>query len=814
MPPVYSLPSSRKSTLNANTGKRKALLVGITYNNGEESVFGQLVGPYEDVEALRSLLIDQYAYKAEDITVMLDKPDFPPHLKPTRKNLIREICALVHDPKQNDHFVFHFSGHSDQIENKTGTEEDGQDEVIVTADSTQQEPRFIRDNDLKRYLVEPLPFGASLVCVFDCCHSATLLDLGHYNCTKVWVPWVSKGARQPKSEWINVDRKPAYFILPRGISTNMRVSDTVVQSRQLSLDSASTLSKPRRKLTWKTQPIYSQRTRPPSMPLPTFETAMAQDQVGPDSEERSLSVETVVPEALSRIKTDFFNGFDMPRCGSPDTYTTQCDGDCKPYAPSSLPHVVSVAACQDTQRTWEDLEGKSMTRVMVDILRETPLVSYHLLMTKINHRLHRSAQDLHRWSKVILKQKAARRAALRAIIASSESDQSSSCSSDAEGSEASQTEEEEECFDGELVNFSDAQLGSHAPLASRSGPILRRSSAQGGSPVSASGSRDAPGRSPRPHSGTGRDVKHESAALHRAASGAITSARRVHWGPVEIRLISPRPPSPPPRTHSSGSWSQRCLPDIAAVTVDSNNDYAAAHDDRLAAFNDGGRDNKAMGPLTHPVHVTPYGKSNSIPSTPSLNAGFPHSPIPPLSAPAISSLLFSTGEWDIGRAPLLSDTRMVDHGLVRSIEECSAVIPPSPSVKVHMKNDLGTHFIPYRVDVYCGGGSTGQGIVTVRNIFTEIHIRLQIRILPKEWYLCNPRWRHTARTAQRQRASLLTSEEAQQELRKLPRRVDLLGERRLFKGFQADPTDSQSCSLILVLASIQNHAATASRGWQ
>jgi hypothetical protein len=69
--------------------------------------------------------------------------------------------------------------------------------------------------ELKEILVDPLPVGCSLlVCgslfracfriptccvlqaILDTCHSGTLLDLPHYHCNSVYVPWQSKGERR------------------------------------------------------------------------------------------------------------------------------------------------------------------------------------------------------------------------------------------------------------------------------------------------------------------------------------------------------------------------------------------------------------------------------------------------------------------------------------------------------------------------------------------------------------------------------------------------------------------------------------------
>lgn len=35
--------------------------------------------------------------------------------------------------------------------------------------------------------------------IFDCCHAGTLLDLPHYHCNAVYVPWISKGERRTKT---------------------------------------------------------------------------------------------------------------------------------------------------------------------------------------------------------------------------------------------------------------------------------------------------------------------------------------------------------------------------------------------------------------------------------------------------------------------------------------------------------------------------------------------------------------------------------------------------------------------------------------
>lgn len=70
--------------------------------------------------------------------------------------------------------------------------------------------------DIKKMLVDPLPVGCTLlvgsflfracfcvilICcvlqaILDTCHSGTMLDLPHYHCNSIYVPWQSKGERR------------------------------------------------------------------------------------------------------------------------------------------------------------------------------------------------------------------------------------------------------------------------------------------------------------------------------------------------------------------------------------------------------------------------------------------------------------------------------------------------------------------------------------------------------------------------------------------------------------------------------------------
>ncbi|KAJ7618651.1 caspase domain-containing protein [Roridomyces roridus] len=189
--------------------KRRALLIGISYQGSLSSGQTPLKGPHADVRRMHKLLIEKYGYAVGDIVVLLD--DEGVGLQPTRVNILRAIGDLVRGAKKGDRFFFHYCGHTTQMENRSNSEEDGMDECLVPSDGDDNK---IMDNELRRHLVDALPVGSSLVAVFDSCHSASLLDLAHFRCNRVYVPWISKGRRRSDERWNANVRRLALPLLP------------------------------------------------------------------------------------------------------------------------------------------------------------------------------------------------------------------------------------------------------------------------------------------------------------------------------------------------------------------------------------------------------------------------------------------------------------------------------------------------------------------------------------------------------------------------------------------------------------------------
>ncbi|KAK0200469.1 caspase domain-containing protein [Desarmillaria ectypa] len=385
---------------------RKALLIGINYKTGKDSGNEQyeLHTPHRDVHDMKDLLIKHYGYDDANITMLLDDGKSAER-QPTQSNIIREIKKLVQDAKSGDRFFFQYSGHVGQVENKNNSEEDGMDECLIPCDhNDEHDSRKIMDNELRRHLVDALPIGSSLVAVFDSCHSASLLDLDHFRCNRVYVPWISKGRRRSDSMWNRNVRRQA-MALSRSVYQTKRVSRKVVKSKKTSIG----------RIADSNVDVHIKATRRLSIKS-TFEKY-----------DRWLDDTELSP---------------IPRCDSPIALWP-CEGFCQP-SDAELPYVISLGACKDDQVSWEDSKGASMTRALIEILKKDPHPSLKDLMTNVSHEVHKAALNLHKDVKTYKKRvKEWRRAKERLgqkVVSMSDD------------------------LVLEMDNFQDPQLSSHRPL--------------------------------------------------------------------------------------------------------------------------------------------------------------------------------------------------------------------------------------------------------------------------------------------------------------------------------------------------------------
>ncbi|KAJ7891831.1 caspase domain-containing protein [Mycena olivaceomarginata] len=347
----------------------KALLIGIRGTETASEEYRELRGPHKDVANMRDLLIKCYNYLEDDITVLVDD-GIPGNAQPTRDNILKAIDDLVKGAKEGDRFCFHYCGHSIQ---------DGMDECLVPSDGAD---KHIVDNELNAALVMPLPAGCQLVAILDTCHSGTLLDLKHHWCNRVAVPWTSGGKR-------GCDE-----IRRRVVRSNARLLSLAVSGRKSVPSpppSTCPLAKPAQPLQ---APARSAPAHPARAPSPSRPTRNGD-----------------VPPALPGSSWFLPEEVEHPRCASPAPMF-ECDRWCRERDETAAEmetdsedaggakgrvraDVISLASCEDSQVTYEDAEGNSMTSALVDILRSDPNQSLKDVLLSVSHAMHEKALIRH-----------------------------------------------------------------------------------------------------------------------------------------------------------------------------------------------------------------------------------------------------------------------------------------------------------------------------------------------------------------------------------------------------------------------------------
>ena len=152
------------------TGRHRAVLVGINYVGHPQGV---LSGCANDVRMMRDY-IKSTGYEESHMKILSDDTELS-KTAPTGAEIVKALAWLVKGAKKGDSLFFHYSGHGSQQKDDSSDEVDGMDEVLVPVDYADN--GCITDDTLFQLMVAPLPAGVSLVCVFDCCHSGTILDL-------------------------------------------------------------------------------------------------------------------------------------------------------------------------------------------------------------------------------------------------------------------------------------------------------------------------------------------------------------------------------------------------------------------------------------------------------------------------------------------------------------------------------------------------------------------------------------------------------------------------------------------------------------
>ena len=141
---------------------KRALLIGINYNG----TINQLYGCINDINNVEKKITSSFGFteiiKLTDDTL----------IKPTRQNILDQMKSILNKSQKGDSVFIHFSGHGSQTFDRNGDEKDGYDEVLVSMDL-----KGITDDEIKQLVQSNLKSGVKLFCLFDSCHSGTVLDL-------------------------------------------------------------------------------------------------------------------------------------------------------------------------------------------------------------------------------------------------------------------------------------------------------------------------------------------------------------------------------------------------------------------------------------------------------------------------------------------------------------------------------------------------------------------------------------------------------------------------------------------------------------
>jgi len=168
--PEETKPEEEKTVIFSTEKPKKALLIGINYNN-DNNKNDDLNGCENDMNRLSQWINDNCFFNEKDIKKLDSKTA-------TRENMENEIRELVKfaNTNKNSEIWFSYSGHGTHY--FSSFEKDNQDEIICPSDYNTS--GFISDNWLRNEFLNKLPSDCKMFVLMDCCHSGSNMDLPYY----------------------------------------------------------------------------------------------------------------------------------------------------------------------------------------------------------------------------------------------------------------------------------------------------------------------------------------------------------------------------------------------------------------------------------------------------------------------------------------------------------------------------------------------------------------------------------------------------------------------------------------------------------
>ena len=144
-----------------NIKNNSALLIGINYTGTDNELYGCI----NDTSSINSLIS---SYNFQKICILTDNTE----KKANRANILTEFKNLLSSSQSGDVLLLFYSGHGSYILDKNNNEKTGNDQLIVPCDLNE-----ILDDELKSIIQTNLKKDVTLIALFDCCHSGSILDL-------------------------------------------------------------------------------------------------------------------------------------------------------------------------------------------------------------------------------------------------------------------------------------------------------------------------------------------------------------------------------------------------------------------------------------------------------------------------------------------------------------------------------------------------------------------------------------------------------------------------------------------------------------
>jgi len=121
-----------------------------------------------------------------DITILRDDLPVSNSLFPCRNNIKQQVAQIGHRCKPEDFFVFFYAGHGENVPDAPPMDEDdGTDEAFVTPGPNQEiaESMWLIDDDFVALIEKHLNPNTKVLCITDCCHSGTIVDIDSHEWT-------------------------------------------------------------------------------------------------------------------------------------------------------------------------------------------------------------------------------------------------------------------------------------------------------------------------------------------------------------------------------------------------------------------------------------------------------------------------------------------------------------------------------------------------------------------------------------------------------------------------------------------------------